>query len=88
MTFEEFKSKMDSLETFFNSYAEFMKSYDSSNLEMLAKYSEMLTKYSGAMNALDEIDEASLTAEQKAYYSEVMIRINKTLMEAAVSMQG
>ena len=88
MTFAEFKSKMDSLETFFNSYAEFMKSYDSSNLEMLAKYSEMLSKYSEAMNALDEIDEASLTAEQKAYYSEVMIRINKTLMEAAVSMQG
>ena len=79
---------MDSYEAFFNSYAEFMKSYDSSNLEMLGKYSEMLSRYSEAMAALDEIDEATLTAEQKAYYTEVMIRINRTLMEAASSMQG
>jgi len=48
----------------------------------------MLGKYNEAMAALDEIDEASLTAEQKAYYTEVMLRINKTLMEAATSMQG
>ena len=88
LSLEEFKSKMDSYEAFFNSYAEFMKSYDSSNLEMLGKYSEMLSRYSEAMAALDEIDEATLTAEQKAYYTEAMIRINRTLMEAASSMQG
>ena len=88
MSLEEFKTKMDSLEEFFNSYAEFMKSYDSSNMEMLGKYTEMLGKYTEAMTALDEIDETALTPEQKAYYTEVMLRINKTLMEAAVSIQG
>ena len=88
MSMDDFKSKMDSLEEFFNSYAEFMKSYDSSNVEMLTKYSEMLTKYTEAMTALDEIDESKLTPEQREYYTTVMLRINKTLMEATASIQG
>lgn len=79
--FEEFKKKMDAYEEFFNSYVEFMKSYDATDMSMLTSYIDMLSKYTEAMEALDEIDESQLTPEEDAYYLEVMLRIEKKLLE-------
>lgn len=84
--FEEFKKKMDDIEAFFDSYAEFMKSYDMSDFSMMSQYMDMLVKYEDAMNALDAIDESELTPEEEDYYTKVMLRIDKKLIEAAEAM--
>lgn len=83
MTFEEFKKYMDDYESFFVSYAEFMKTYDANDTSMLSQYIEVLSQYNDAMAALDAIDESQLTPEQDAYYTEVMLRISQKLLEAA-----
>ncbi len=83
MSFEEFKQKMDSLEQFFDSYVEFMKTYDSSDTAAMMKYLSMMNDYAKAMEALDSIDESQLTPEQDSYYLQVMLRIDQKLLEAA-----
>ncbi len=83
MSFEEFKQKMDSLEQFFDSYVEFMKTYDSSDTTAMMKYLSMMSDYAEAMEALDSIDESQLTPEQDSYYLQVMLRIDQKLLEAA-----
>ncbi len=82
-SFEEFRKKMDDYEAFFDSYAEFMKSYDPSNTSTMFAYLDMLAKYADAMEALDEIDESALTPEEEAYYTQVMLRITQKLLEVA-----
>ena len=84
--FEEFKKKIDDIEAFFDSYVEFMKSYDMTDVSMMSQYLDMLSKYEDAMNALDAIDESQLTPEEDAYYTQAMLRIDKKLIEAAEAM--
>lgn len=78
----EFKKAMDSYEEFFDEYVEFMKEFNNSSdtVGMLTDYISMLTKYEKTMNALDEIDEDSLSAAEATYYTEVMARISKKLL--------
>ncbi|HAE16492.1 MAG TPA: hypothetical protein DCG51_08080 [Erysipelotrichaceae bacterium] len=83
MSFEEFKQKMDALEQFFDSYVEFMKTYDSTDTAAMVKYLNMMNEYTKAMEALDSIDESKLTPEQDNYYLQVMLRIDQKLLEAA-----
>ena len=83
MSFEEFKQKMDALEQFFDSYVEFMKTYDSTDTAAMVKYLNMMNEYTKAMKALDSIDESKLTPEQDSYYLQVMLRIDQKLLEAA-----
>ncbi|MBE6123480.1 MAG: hypothetical protein E7190_12330 [Erysipelotrichaceae bacterium] len=83
MSFEEFKQKMDSYEQFFNTYVEFMKSYDSSDTSAMMQYLNLMAQYTEAIEALDSIDESTLTPEQDAYYLQVMLRIDQKLLEAA-----
>ncbi len=85
----EFKKTMDDYEAFFNEYAEFMKRYSHSDdaMSMLNDYLSMLTRYSEAMDGLDAIDESKLSAADAAYYTEVMLRINAKILEAANAMQ-
>lgn len=80
-TTPEFKKTMDGYEAFFDSYIEFMESFDSSNstLTQLAKYTEMMTQYSEAMEALDQIDDSTLSEVDEQYQIEVMLRINQKL---------
>ena len=77
---------MDDYEAFFDSYIEFMKTYDSSNTMMMVKYLEMMGKYADAMNALEKIDESELTKEELQYYTDTMLRIEKKLLDASIQM--
>ena len=77
---------MDDYEAFFDSYIEFMKSYDSSNPVLLMKYMEMMGKYTEAMEALEKIDESKLTKEELQYYTDTMLRIEKKLLDASIQM--
>ena len=80
----DFYELMDSYEAFFDEYVEFMKNLDEDNLSdlsALADYTSMMTRYAGAMEKLDDIDEDELTEEELAYYIDVMARIEKKLLE-------
>lgn len=81
----DFKATMDEYEAFFDEYVEFMKKYneDPSSLELVAKYGGMMKQYSDTMEALDSIDEDSLSTEDQAYLLEVQTRINQKLLEVA-----
>ena len=80
----DFYEAMDSYEAFFDEYVEFMKDFDESSLDdlsVLTDYTSLLSQYADVMEKLDAIDEDELTAEEDAYYIEVMLRINKKLLE-------
>ena len=82
----DFVAPMDSYEAFFDEYVDFMKNYDEddvTDLGAFGKYASLMTQYADIMEKLDAIDEEELTAEEDAYYIEVMARINKKLLEVA-----
>lgn len=83
----EFKKTMDEYEAFFDSYIEFMESYDSGSatIAQLAKYAEMMTQYTETMEALDQIEESTMTEADDQYYTEVMLRINQKLASFAAA---
>lgn len=82
----EFKEAMDSYKATVDAYCEFMKSYDSSNAEMLAKYTKLYAQYMDTMSKLDNIDEQELSDEEDAYYLQTMSEINQKLIETGLSM--
>ena len=79
----EFKKAMTEYEEFFDEYIEFMREYKSSTnpLPMMDDYVDYLNEYAEAMEALNEINEDELTIEEALYYTEVMSRISKKILE-------
>ena len=80
----EFKKAMDSYETFFGEFVEFMQllSDDPSNLTLMAKYADYMSQYTETMEALENIDESELTASELSYYIGVMSRIQQMVLAA------
>lgn len=81
----EFKELMDSYETFFDEYVEFMKKYNNSTdtTSMLTDYMSFMNQYVEIMKNLDEVDESALSKAEALYYTKVMIRIEEKLLETA-----
>lgn len=80
----DFRATMDAYEAFMNEYCDFMETYssDSSNIVAMATdYADMMSRYEDAMEQIDAIDENSLSADDLAYYIEVMGRVNARLLE-------
>lgn len=80
----DFRATMDAYEAFMNEYCDFMETYssDSSNIVAMATdYADMMSRYEDAMEQIDAIDENSLSADDLAYYTEVMGRVNARLLE-------
>lgn len=80
----DFRSTMDAYESFMNEYCDFMESYGSNPgnaVSMAADYASMMSRYSDFMSQVDAIDENSLSADDLAYYNEVMARVNTRLLE-------
>ncbi|MBQ7993443.1 MAG: hypothetical protein IJ252_10470, partial [Solobacterium sp.] len=75
---------MEAYEAFFDEYVSFMKSIDEDNLglDQMTRYLEFLNKYNDAMEALDAIDESTLTPEEDKLYTETLLRIDQKLLEA------
>lgn len=76
----EFKDAMDSYEDFFDKYIDFMQSYDSS-LNMLPEYMDFMNQYTETMEKINSIDVNSLSEQEHAYYLDVMMRIDKKLLD-------
>lgn len=80
----DFRATMDAYEAFMNEYCDFMETYssDSSNIVAMATdYADMMSRYEDAMEQIDAIDENSLSADDLAYYTEVMGRVSARLLE-------
>ncbi|MGN1388198.1 MAG: DUF6591 domain-containing protein [Bulleidia sp.] len=82
----EFKEAMDSYAAFFDSYCDFMRSYDSSDLTMMTKYAEFMSQYADMMAKLDAVDESELSPEEEDYYIQTMTHINDELAKLATEM--
>lgn len=87
----DFKATMDSYETTINNYCDFMEKYNNAGPEdtaaMLADYTSYLQQYTKTIDALNSIDENSLSAADLAYYIEVNGRISQRLLEVGQSME-
>lgn len=87
----DFKATMDSYETTINNYCDFMEKYNNAGPEdtaaMLADYTSYLQQYTETIDALNSIDEASLSAADLAYYTEVNGRISQRLLEVGQSIE-
>ncbi len=85
----EFKETMDAYEAFFDEYIEFMTKYAEADatdtLTMMKDYAEYMTKYTDAMQKMEAIEDEELLPADNLYYVEVTTRINKKLMEAAIT---
>jgi len=78
----EFKAQMDEYEAFFDEYVEFMQKYSASDnpVALMSEYLEFMQKYTKAMEALDAIDESTLSDADSLYFAEVTLRIDEKLL--------
>lgn len=79
----EFKAAMDSYETFYDEYIEFMKTYASNptDLQLIKEYGTMLVELNKMDKAFDEWDEDEMNDRELAYYLEVTSRVATKLLE-------
>ena len=82
----EFKEAMDAYEAFYDEYCSFMDKYNEnpSDMTLLLKYGEMLTKAVEMDEAFSEWDETELNAEELKYY----IEVNNRVMQKLVDLMG
>ena len=80
---DDIRDAIDSYEAFIDEYCEFLESYDSSDLTMLAKYAEMLQKEVEMSQKFEALEDQELTEAEAFYYSEVSIRCSQKILAAA-----
>ena len=81
----EFKELMDSYESFYDKYIEFMNKYSSGEMdvmEMMTDYADMLSQMEEWSDKVDQIDETELSPADDAYYLLVTLRIEQKLVGA------
>ena len=85
----EIKESIDSYEKFFDEYCEFMTKYSESNndVSMLADYTKFMAQYAETMGKFEEMADEDLNDAELAYYTEVQLRINQKLSEAALATE-
>ena len=82
---DDFKQAMDSYEAFFDEYVETVRLYkeNPTDAEILAQYSDMLTREATMVKEFDEWESTGMTTAEAAYYLEVHSRIYAKLAEVA-----
>lgn len=82
----DFKSAMDSYETFMGEYCDFMAKYnesDGSDLSLLSDYASFLSQYAEMAESFEAWDSEDLTDAETAYYLEVQTRVSQKLLKVA-----
>lgn len=82
----EIKEAIDSYEAFVDSYCEFMKNYDASDLTMLTKYADLMSKDYEMAQKFEDIENQDLTDAEANYYAQVSLRCSQKMLEASQSM--
>lgn len=77
----EFKAAMDAYEEFYDEYCDLMAQYakNPSNLSLLGKYGQMMTKMAEVDAAFEKWDDADMSTAEAAYYLEVNGRVLQKL---------
>ena len=77
----EFKAAMDAYEKFYDEYCDLMAQYakNPSNLSLLGKYGQMMTKMAEVDAAFEKWNDADMTTAEAAYYLEVNGRVLQKL---------
>ena len=80
----EIKEALDSYESFFEEYCDFMIKYEDSNgsISMLGDYLSFMAKYADAMSKLEALED-DLNDAELTYYMQVMGRITQKLAQVA-----
>ena len=79
---------MESYEAFMDEYVVFAETYDSSNIEMLTQYANMMNKYYDFAKKAEAYDSSAMTDAEAIYYAETLNRISIKLLKASQSMQN
>lgn len=81
----EFKSAMDSYESFINEYVEFMKKYSKNptDFSLLTDYSRYMSEYATFVEDFENWEDEEMNTAELAYYVEVQARVTKKLLEIA-----
>lgn len=76
----EIKEAIDSYEAFFNEYVDFMNKYNNTDdvSSLMSDYTSYMSRYTDVMSKLDAL-ETELNADELAYYSAAMARINEKI---------
>ncbi len=81
----EFQEAMDTYEAFYDEYCSFMKQYkeNPSDLQLLAEYSDILSRAADMNAAFEAWEENELNNEELKYYLEVNNRVMQKLVDVA-----
>ena len=77
----EIKEFLDSYEAFIDEYIEFMENYDSTDINMLLKYTEFMSKYAEFAEKVDAIEDMDLNDAEALYYAEVTLRASQKMLK-------
>ncbi len=82
----EFKAALDSYESFFDEYCDFMKKYNemSDDLSLLTDYADYMKKYTETMQKMSDLNSEDLSDAELKYYIKVTSRINEKLLDATI----
>jgi len=81
----DLKEFLDSYEAVMDEYCEFMKDYNPSDMTMLVKYTELMQKYIEFAQKAEALNKETMNTKEALYYSEVMLRVSKKLLEVSSS---
>lgn len=76
-----YKAAIDSYVEFYEKYAEFMKTYDSSNVSALTEYTELLKQLNEMNEKWKAVGEKEMSKEEMDYYIDANAKIQKLLLE-------
>ena len=75
---------LESYEAFVDEYCSFMKSYmeNPTDLNLLMKYSSILTEYSKFTAAVEAYDTSTMNEAESLYFAEVTLRCSQKMLKA------
>ncbi len=78
----DLKAFLDSYEKYMDEYIDFMQKYmtNPTDLSLLAKYADMMTKYADFAEKIDKYDSDDMSTEDAAYYLEVTTRVTQKML--------
>lgn len=82
----EFQQAMDSYESFFDAYCDFMQRYsesDGTDLSMLADYADMMEQYAQVTSDFNNWNSDDLTTAELSLYLDVQTRVSQKLLETS-----
>lgn len=82
----ELKAFLDSYESFIDEYCKFMENYNASDITMLMKYTEVLSKYADFAEKADAWKSKDMNNAELIYYTEVMNRVSVKLLKVSQNL--